>query len=48
MNSLNMKFAEAYWVLVQAGRRTEEAVPEELRSEYEAIKNAAAVPGSTQ
>jgi hypothetical protein len=45
---MKMKFAEAYWALVQAGRRTEESVPEELRTAYEAIKNAAAVTDSTQ
>ncbi|MFD1885924.1 CD1375 family protein [Paenibacillus wenxiniae] len=35
---MKMKFAEAYWVLVQAGRRTEDSVPEELRVEYEMLK----------
>ncbi len=41
MNSIKMKFAEVYWTLVQAGRRMEDSVPEELRAEYEAIKQAA-------
>ncbi len=40
MNITKMKFAEVYWTLVQAGRRTEDSVPEELRAEYEAIKQA--------
>ncbi len=35
-----MKFAEVYWTLVQAGRRTEQSIPAELRTAYEAIKAA--------
>ncbi|GGI97131.1 hypothetical protein [Paenibacillus hunanensis] len=38
MNSVKMKFAEAYWTLVQAGRRSEDSIPEELRTEYDMLK----------
>ena len=34
------KFAEAYFALIQAGRRTEESVPEELHEEYGKLKEA--------
>lgn len=34
------KFARAYWVLVQAGRRSEESIPDELKEEYNKIKEA--------
>ncbi len=39
-----MKFAEVYWTLVQAGRRSEDSVPAELRAAYEQIKAAAQSP----
>ncbi|WPP40443.1 hypothetical protein SK066_17830 [Paenibacillus hunanensis] len=41
MDSTKMKFAEVYWTLVQAGRRSEDSVPVELRAAYEQIKAAA-------
>ncbi len=42
-----MKFAEVYWTLVQAGRRSKDSVPAELRAAYEQIKAVAQAP-STQ
>lgn len=33
-------FAKIYYDLVQAGRRTEDSVPPELKTEYEALKEA--------
>jgi hypothetical protein len=44
LDSTKVKFAEVYWTLVQAGRRTEESVPAELRTAYEEIKAAAQQP----
>lgn len=41
LDSTKMKFAEVYWALVQAGRRSEDSVPVELRAAYEQIKAAA-------
>lgn len=32
--------AKAYYELVKAGRRTEESVPDSIRTEYEAQKEA--------